>query len=373
MSFYLPRPEKLKVLTRANLRLGIYQILKMRVPAWAAVNETVHSEKATGRNIKLVNAVLRRIAEQSEGPPLPTDTIKRLSILYSHPEWLVRRYIDRFGVHETERLLEINNTPAPLTLRINRLKSTREEFLKRLEDMGIKASPTGFSPYGVIIEGPLGHETLIGLLDYASVQDEAAQLIVLFLGPEKGQRILDACAAPGGKTSFIYELTEGRAKIVAVDENPSRVSLLRQRLQGTGVDIIQADLRALSFSEPFQRIVLDAPCSSLGVVRKNPDVKFHVTEERLKVLQRKQIELLETSAGFLSPGGVLVYSVCSLEPEETEEVVRQHLNKYTDFFIIKDQPSQCLEPFVNKEGYFYSLPHRHNMDGHFAVRIGRRG
>ncbi|RME68351.1 MAG: RsmB/NOP family class I SAM-dependent RNA methyltransferase [Nitrospirae bacterium] len=222
------------------------------------------------------------------------------------------------------------------------------------------------------MEEPVEHDVLLELLGEATVQDEAAQLVVLLLEVAPGQRVLDACAAPGGKTSFVYELTGGGAKIVAVDVSPKRVSILRDALSGTNVDIIQADLKAVSFSEGFDRIVLDAPCSSLGVVRKNPDVKFHVTAERLKDLQEKQLQLLESAGRFLSSGGVLVYSVCSFEEEETTEVVKRYLNKYPDFFIIKDRQPSFVKPFISEEGYFYTFPHRHHMDGHFAVKIGRK-
>ncbi|RME63559.1 MAG: 16S rRNA (cytosine(967)-C(5))-methyltransferase RsmB, partial [Nitrospirae bacterium] len=164
LSFYLPKPERLRPETRANLRLGAYQALKMRVPGWAVVHETVEAEKATGKNTKLVNAVLRRIVEEPEEPPLPTDTIKRFSIKYSHPEWLVRRYIDMFGIEETAKLLKSNNSTPSLTLRVNTLKTTREAFVEKLHKMGIKARPTEFSPYGVALEEPVEHDVLLELL-----------------------------------------------------------------------------------------------------------------------------------------------------------------------------------------------------------------
>jgi|Deesub1362B_J571_1020462.scaffolds.fasta_scaffold00078_18 16S rRNA (cytosine967-C5)-methyltransferase len=371
---YLARPEGLRSETIMNLRVGAYQILFMRVPDWAAVNETVKVEKRTGRNPNVVNAVLRRIVDQRDDPPLPQEPVKRLSITTSHPEWLVRRWMNRFGPTEAERLMNINNTMAPITLRVNTLRTTRTKIIEHLRSRGIEAHETEHSPVGITITGRCPFDILRQLMGAVMVQDEAAQLITMLLEPEPGQRILDACAAPGGKTAFIIELTGGKASLVAVDMDSERVALLRDNLRAAGyqgVDIIKADIRRLSFGIPFHRIILDAPCSSLGVIRRNPDVRYRYGEKDLKVFKQRQIELLSSVSKYLLPEGILVYSVCSFEPEETLEVVEEFLNKNGDFIIIKST-GEIHKPFVDEKGYFFTFPQRDKMDGHFGVRLTRR-
>jgi 16S rRNA (cytosine967-C5)-methyltransferase len=371
---YLSKPEGLKPETRMNLRIGAYQILFMRVPDWAAVNETVKVEKRTGRNPNVVNAVLRRIAAQRHEPPLPQDPIKRLSIVTSHPEWLVSRWVDRFGPQEAEELMNTNNTAAPITLRVNTLRTTREKIIDYLRSQGIEAYETEYSPVGITITGRCPFDILRQIVGDVMVQDEAAQLVTMLLAPEPGHRVLDACAAPGGKTAFISELTKGEVTLVAVDMGSERVALLRDNLKVAGhqkVDIIEADIRKLSFGIPFHRIMLDAPCSSLGVIRRNPDVRYRYREEDLKVFKQRQVELLASVSRYLLPGGILVYSVCSFEPEETHEVVEEFLNKNDDFIIIKST-DRIHKPFIDERGYFFTFPHRHKMDGHFGVRLTRR-
>jgi len=372
---YLQRPKKLNTKSMNNLRLGCYQVLYMRVPDWAAVNETVKVEKMTGRNPKLVNAVLRKITEKTEVPPLPTDPIEKLSIITSHPQWLIRRWVKRFGVSETEKLLNMNNTIAPLTVRINAMKTSRELLLKKMKRRGLNCKTTKYSPFGITVLNKYRFIDIKEFAEEAMVQDEAAQLVTLLLEPEKGERILDCCAAPGGKTSFIAEIVEEDADIVAVDISRERVKMLKENLSMLGhnsVSIIQADVRSLIFREGFHKIMVDAPCSSLGVIRRNPDVRYRHTEDDLRRFKEIQLALLLSASKHLIKGGVLLYCVCSFEPEETYQVVEVFLNKRKDFFIIKDMIPKNIKPFMDRRGFFITFPHRNQMDGFFGVRFIRK-
>ncbi len=378
---YLRRPGKLNHYTLNNLRAGAYQILFMRVPEWAAVNESVEAEKARGRHPELVNAVLRSLVREGSQPPLPSSLDRRLSILYSHPLWLVRMWLRRFGPVETEKLLQFNNTIPPLTLRINSLRITIEDFRKVLNDRGIPHQKTSHSPVGVVLEKP---EDLSGIRDLGGlfyIQDEAAQMISLLLDPSPGERILDACAAPGGKATHLAELTRDRAEIVAVDISPERLGILRDnmaRLAIRSVRPLAIDIRELGPEHSFDRILLDAPCSSLGVIRRNPDVRYRYSRKKLIETAETELDLLQAVSTHLRPGGRILYAVCSHEPEEGEGVIERFLNKNPDFYIIdmaelfQRESRNFLTPFRTEKGFFLSLPHRHGMDGFFGALMERK-
>ncbi|HDH01555.1 MAG TPA: 16S rRNA (cytosine(967)-C(5))-methyltransferase RsmB [Nitrospirae bacterium] len=386
LTAYLKDPSGLKYATLNNLRLGVYQAFFMRVPDRAVVFETTEVEKSAGRNTGLVNAVLRKIITGKTCPPLPEDPVERLSILTSHPVWLVRRWIERFGVTEAEALTKANNTVPPLTLRVNTLRTDREKVAARLSEMGIEFKCTDFSPVGIKIQGSYVFRDIEGLLGDVFIQDEAAQLVTYLLQPQEGQAILDACAAPGGKTTHIAELTGDRARVYAVESSAERLGILQEnvRRQGLGsVKMICSDIVEFKPPEGFHGILLDAPCSSLGVIRRNPDVRYKHSPEILRRFHEKQVEMLTAVSRHLLPCGILVYSVCSTEPEEGEEVIRSFLHKEREFFIIEDTESlpstydkgpavDNLRELINDEGYFRTYPHRHDMDGFFAVRLSRK-
>lgn len=383
LSAYLKDPSGLKPSTLDNLRLGAYQALFMRVPDRAVVFESTEVEKASGRNTALVNAVLRRLAASKAPPPLPGDPVERLSILSSHPQWLVRRWIERFGPAEAEALARANNETPPLTLRVNTLRTDRERVAERLSAMGVEFKYTDVSPVGIRIRGGCALGEIEGLLGDVFIQDEAAQLITYLLQPCEGEAILDACAAPGGKTTHIAELTGDRARVYAVDSSAARLKMLEDNVRRHGIGsvrVVCSDIELFRPPEGFNRILLDAPCSSIGVIRRNPDVRYRQSPESLGRFHERQVRMLSAAGRHLLPGGMLLYSVCSTEPEEGEEVVRSFLHKEGDFFIIDDTggpPSAVLEAvkskgLMNEDGFFRTYPHRHDMDGFFAVRLSRR-
>jgi 16S rRNA (cytosine967-C5)-methyltransferase len=382
INHFLEKPSAIRGRTRNVLRFGVYQIFHMRVPEWAAVNESVSLERSKPA---LVNAVLRNAIRKKESveaefkdmralaldPSTPlSEKVAAISTLTSHPRWLIRRWIKRFGPEEALSLAEANNRVPPLTLRVNTLKTTREAVIDELENIGIKAEPTTASPEGIRLRGTHAFGELAGLMGKFYVQDEAAQLVGHMLVPQPGHRVLDACAAPGGKTTHIAQLMGDEGKIVAVDADEKRIHTLKENISTLGLSIVKVvhgDMTSLKGLGLFDRVLVDAPCSATGVIRRNPDVKYRHKSGNLMRFREKQAELLSAASRFLKPGGLLVYCTCSTEPEEGEFVVRDFLKSLDslkssgDFFNIKGVP-------IGDE-FFRTYPHRDDMDGFFGARL----
>jgi 16S rRNA (cytosine967-C5)-methyltransferase len=356
----------------------------MRVPDWAVVNESVEIEKnkslrnAPDRKGPLVNAVLRNVLRQKEKFVFPLkleDPVESIAINTSHPKWLIKRWIERFGKDDALLLARANNEVQPFSIRANTLRTSREELLENLADNGVAGEPTEFSPDGIMLKEMHTFADLNFVRGLFAVQDEASQLITYLLDPKPDERVLDTCAAPGGKTSHIAQCMQDKGSIIAVEKDTKRIFSLEENLNSLGigsVEIKNADISSLKDTDigKFDKILVDAPCSSIGVIRKNPDVKYKHTEADLSNNRTKQAGLLKTASGFLAETGTLVYSVCSTEPEEGEQVVLEFLKRATDFRIIEDAKQEFLHPFM-KSGFFRTYPHKHNMDGFFGVALCR--
>jgi 16S rRNA (cytosine967-C5)-methyltransferase len=379
LNHFLKNPSRLEARTVNNLRIAVYQLFFMRVPDWAVVNEAVEMEKLSSGSPAgpgLVNAVLRNLLRQKDRFSLPLefdDPVSRISVNTSHPSWLVKRWVARFGEAEAGLLAEANNEVPRMTLRVNTLKTGRKELLEMLSREGIAADATRFSPDGIVLRDALTYEDLSVVRGLFVVQDEASQLVTYLLDPRPGERILDACAAPGGKTTHIAQLTGDKSEIVAVEKDTKRIARLRENIEAldiNSVSIVNSDILDLHDAEPFDRVLLDAPCSATGVIRKNPDVKYRHTEKDLLVFKSRQTEMLQAASRLLKKGGTLVYSVCSTEPEEGEEAVREFLKTAADFRII-DTDVTFLRDFIDR-GLLKTYPHRHHMDGFFGASLCRK-
>jgi 16S rRNA (cytosine967-C5)-methyltransferase len=353
------------------LRLTIFQLLHLdRVPASAAVKDAVDMAGKAGKRSAagLVNALLRRVTRERGKLPLPVRpadlsdrgaALAYLSITLSHPEWLVARWLDRHGFAETEAWARFNNSSAPLTIRANTLKITRDDLAGALRGAGIETEPAGRAPDGLIVrrgnplQTPLCEEGLF------FVQDEASQLVGEFAGARPGERILDACASPGGKTTAMAAAMKGEGLVVASDVRARRVGLLAQSVRHSGagnIRIVQADAAwPLPFGGRFDRVLLDAPCSGLGTVRRDPDIKWRRTEAELTGLARGQVVMLEHGGEAVADGGRLIYATCSSEPEENEGVVETFLS---------------LHPEFRQDGApFRTLPFRDGLEAFFAAML----
>jgi|MudIll2142460700_1097286.scaffolds.fasta_scaffold02841_7 16S rRNA (cytosine967-C5)-methyltransferase len=377
---FVRKPSRLNQDTRNNLRLAAYQILFMRVQDWAAVNEAVELEKHRGRP-EVVNGVLRSLLRKPVTERLNLSPVERkgvvpyLALLTSHPSWLMKRWVKRFGEKGALELAEANNRIPPLTLRVNTLCSTREQLLERLSSLGITGEPSQFSPDGIRLKGSPTVKEFSSLKESFMVQDEAAQLITYLLEPKPGERILDACASPGGKTTHIAQMIKDRGEILSLEIDERRIAQLKENVSNlnmTSITLLHRDFRELNKTEKgsFDRILLDAPCSALGVIRRNPDIKYRRRPEDLTEFMKKQLAMLRAAAKMLKPGGSIVYSVCSTEPEEGEQVVKEFLKDSEDFYII-DTTIPFLKDFM-KEGLFRTYPHIHDMDGFFGVKLCKR-
>ena len=380
--------EKLDPIVRNSLRLAIYQILYTRVPERVALAESLKilSHLKRGSWIKgFVNAILHKIAENKENLPEPPNfnKIYYLAIKYSFPEWLIKRWINRFGEEETEKLLIASNTRAPLTIRVNPLKVTRDNLVKYFQkDQVPDAEPCPYSPYGIILKNFKGKVTELKPYHFGwiSVQDSASQLVTLLLDPKPGENILDACAGVGGKATHIAELMENKGTIWAFDLYPWRLDKLKENFERLGLKqpkIFQGDVVTLLPQQNpplFDRVLIDAPCTGTGVIRKHPDIKWARTEEDFIKIPEKQLRLLNGVAPFIKKGGILVYATCSLEPEENEEVVEKFLKNHPEFEL--ENPKEILlkkcPPKIEEliEGNFLkTYPHKHDLDGFFVARL----
>lgn len=384
---YLDRPPaRVSGRLRCLLRLGAYQLLFLsRVPASAAVNETVRLARSLGgRGVTgFVNAVMRQTARSGapEAPPLAEDPVRHISIRYSHPEWLVSRWVKRYGIEPTIRITRENNLPAPLTVRVNRLKTTREALIVSLEAEGVRAEPCAVSEDGIRLTLGDGSRGVPALKSFVRgdfyVQDEAAQLVTALVDPQPGERILDACAAPGGKTTHMAERMDDRGRIVALDADRSRLRPLVENVKRLGITIIEPSTADVTRSlarlgrGTFDRVLVDAPCSGFGLLRRNPEARWRKTEDLIFQYHSRQVAILAAVAPVLKPGGVLVYSTCTTEPEENERVVEKFRMAHSSFVLEDVGPllPGTAAGFIPGTGTFSTVSNPFQMDAFFAARM----
>ncbi len=380
--FYRGNWEKCTPEIKNTLRVALYQILFLnKIPDFAAVNEAVEFVKriSTQKHADVVNGLLRTIIRTKNDLVYPTreiDEVKYLGIMQSHPNWMVRRWIARFGFDDAALLAESNNKRPILTLRINTLKASKEEIFKRFDERSIVYRTCRYIDYFVTLRLMskiyLDEDFKDGKY---TVQDESAGLPAVLLKPTENDMILDMCAAPGGKSTHIAQLLGGKGKVYSVDKFDAKIKMMKQnaeRLGITNIEFIQDDAADLQDERvkdlKFDKILLDAPCSGLGVLSKKPEIRWKREFEDVLALTEIQKNLLNSAVKYLKPGGVIVYSTCSTEQEENMDVVKDFLEKNPDFKI--DNASQYVKSeLVNTEGCIETFPHRHNIDGSFAARL----
>jgi 16S rRNA (cytosine967-C5)-methyltransferase len=377
-------PEILEI-----LRLSTYELLHhSRVPASAVVDDGVDLAKRAGKRSAagFVNAVLRSISRRRGSLPLPgrpadpndrQAALEYLSVTLSHPRWFASRLLDRLGFASAEAWLTFNNSPAPLILRANPLRGRRAELVERLSADGVRVRPTPLAPDGLIVEEG---QPLAGAGPGAGwfvVQDEASQLVALLASARPGRRALDACASPGGKTTAMAAAMGREGLLVACDVRSRRVRLLRRTVEASGstiIRLVQADLLApLPFAPAFDCVLVDAPCSGLGVLRRDPDIRWRRREDDLGPLAAAQLRMLGHAAGVVAPGGRLIYATCSSEPEENEAVADRFLAMTPGFSAVhaRDIAPGLPPPVVDERGHLRTLPHVHSLDAFFAAGFER--
>jgi 16S rRNA (cytosine967-C5)-methyltransferase len=367
------------------LRLGLYQILFLtRTPVSAAVNESVElAKKFRGKGgAGFVNAILRSLLRKEKEisyPDFDQDPALHIAVVHSHPLWLVRRWIKEIGVEETVRACEGNNRIPPLTLRTNTLKVTRRELLEKLKEQGLSPVLTPFAEDGICLEASPPTSELPFLKEgYHIIQDEASQLVTSILAPEPGERILDACAAPGGKTTHIAQRMKNQGVILAIDLIRDRLARIDEGCRRLGVEIVRTKAGDATHTLPllkgaeFDRVLADVPCSGLGTLRKNPDLKWKRRERDIDRLSELQSSILENVSRYLKTGGVLVYSTCTVFREENESVVEKFLTGHSEFRLEEmDRILPEKHATLIENGYFKTFSLREEMDGFFAARLLR--
>jgi 16S rRNA (cytosine967-C5)-methyltransferase len=377
--------EKIEPGTLSILRLGLYQILFLsRTPVSAAVNESVElAKRIRGRGgAGFVNGVLRSTLRQKDEiryPDMEQDPVLHISVVQSYPLWLVQRWEKELGVEETLRICEFNNQISPLTLRTNTLKINRTDLIERLRKKELKPVPTTFSEKGVLLQDPPPTSELPFFKEgLYIIQDEASQLVTSILDPKPGERILDACAAPGGKTTHMAQNMENRGKIYALDLSKWKLDLIEEMSCRLGIKMVKtikgdaAGPLPLPQGLRFDRILADVPCSGFGTLRKNPDLKWRRGEKDIKRLNELQFSILDNLSAYVTEGGILTYSTCTVCHEENEDVVERFLEGHPEFQL--DRMDQVLpekyHPFI-QNGYFKTFPPKDEMDGFFAARLIR--
>lgn len=384
-------PAKVEPWVRSLLRLSYYQLRWLtRVPTHAVVDEAVRIAKKRGHAgiAGLVNGVLRGLLRDGVETPLPEhlSPAERLSLTHSHPLWLVERWLTQYGEKTTEQICSANNEPPHASARVNPLRSRREELIQAMQDAGLDVAPSALSAQGIVASkaGNLVHTEWYeqGLL---TVQDESSMLVAAAGDPRPGMTVLDCCAAPGGKSTHLAELMHNEGKVIANDVHPHKEALIRQqaeRLGLTGIATMTVDAQELPErlpSQSFDLVLLDAPCSGLGVIRRKPEIKWNKTPEDIASLSALQTQLLSKVQHLVKPGGKLVYSTCTIAPEENEEAVKSFLAEHPEFILDPQWPEDVLQPLKAGgqlpdpfSGMIQLLPHMFGSDGFFIARMRRK-
>ncbi|MHB8579846.1 MAG: 16S rRNA (cytosine(967)-C(5))-methyltransferase RsmB [Ignavibacteriaceae bacterium] len=360
-----------------GLRVALYQILFLeRVPDYAVVNEAVEFvKKLQGqKSADLTNAILRNIIRSKNAiryPDPDEDLVGFLCAYYSHPSWMVKRYLDRFGREATEKLLAANNEKPFLTLKINAIKTNPEEFKGLLNSVNLKFEQGKYLPEFFQLQNLTNITAWEYFTEgYFNVQDESAGLACRLLDVKPGMRVLDLCAAPGGKSAYIAGLMHDQGEIVAIDRYEGRVRIVEENLRRLKIHSVKTIVvNALEYNdEKFDRILADVPCSGTGTLTKKPDIKWKRDLFDLRSMNELQYDLLNKASSLIKPGGVIVYSTCSIEPEENIEIIKKFLDKNPNFKL-ENASLFFSKDLVDENGCIQTFPHVHHMDGAFAAKL----
>ena len=368
------------------IRCGIYQIVFLdRVPDSAVCNESAELARKHGHEgaVKFVNGVLRNISRNKEKlnyPDEDRDPAGYLSVFYSHPKWMTEKLIKDYGKEFARELLKANNEIPPFTIRCNMLKISKKELMAILSEEGIEYREGSYNPEAIQISGTSSIEDKDSFKKgYYQVQDESSMLVAHIADPKPGEMILDMCSAPGGKTAHMAELMGNTGEIVARDIYKHKLKLVQENCGRLGVSIVRTELYdALNMDtgsiEKCDRVLLDAPCSGLGVIRRKPDLRWKKEPEDFRELIKLQKKMLNLASKYVKPGGKLIYSTCTINKEESIEIVRDFLSKNRQFELksLKGLIPESLVCRNSHEGYLELFPNIHGTDGFFIAGIEKR-
>ncbi len=377
---YSNRPlHKMTPYVREILRLGIFQLFFLdRIPPSAVCNEATELAKKYGHTgtAKFVNAVLRTAVREPEKVNVPDDDeVSYLAVRFQHPRWLIRKWLQMFGRTETEQLCIFDNAPAVLSLRTNLLRISRDDLSLLLQREGAAIRLSNWTPEGILCTGHQALDSLLPLREgLCQVQDESSMQVAHVVAPQPGEFVIDMCSAPGGKTTHLAERMKNQGKILALDIYEAKLAYIEKNAKRLGISIIQTkclDARAAGeiYNGKADRVLVDAPCSGLGVLRRRPDARWRKKEEDIGQLPLLQRAILDSAALAVRPGGVIVYSTCTIVPQENEEVVQSFLHDHDNFRLDAAGSYLPLQPSKKDMVQFY--PQRDGIDGFFIARLVR--
>lgn len=366
------------------LRLGVYQIVFMeKIPDRAAINETVNLAKKYGHQgtVKYVNGILRNLARKKDSLVLvdEKDPLSYLSIKYSYPKWMIKTWIKEYGYEFTEQLCIAGNMRPKLNIRVNTLRTSREDLYKSLNSYGYKLSKTPYAGDGLIIENP---KRITSLGEYKEghfiIQDESSMLVSQVMAPKEGSLVLDVCSAPGGKTTHLAQIMRNKGRIIARDIHGHKLQLVEDNYNRLGINIIETEIFDASSQDKnlvgkVDYCLVDAPCSGLGIIRRRPEIKWNRKEKDLKQLADLQWEILNKVKDYIKPNGKLVYSSCTISRDENENMVEKFLDKNKEFKLVgfeKKLNSKENVEAANK-GFIQLFPHIHHTDGFFIANFNK--
>lgn len=380
------KPAKISPWIMNILRLGLYQLLYMdRIPVSAACNESVNLAKRYGHggSSGFVNAIMRNVSRNKDSikyPDRKRELVKYLSVRYSYSEWMVKKFVELYGEEFTENLLASGNTVPELTVRVNTLKISCEELVEELKADGVEAVSCRYVEDALTLVNPSSLTRLKAFKNgHFQVQDESSMLVGRVLDPKPGELIIDACSAPGGKATHIAQLMDNKGLVLARDVHEHKIKLIEDAARRLGVTCIKTEIFDASAKDEnnymkADRVLLDAPCSGLGIIRRKPDIKWTRTAEECAALTILQKKLLKAASDNVKPGGVLVYSTCTIVPEENSWIVESFLEENQDFELddIASFIPEALRENIKNRGTLQIFTNRDGIDGFFMARMKRR-
>ncbi len=381
---FLKKARKLHTWVKVLLRLSLYQMMYLdRIPDRAIIFEAVEIAKKRGHQgiASMVNGVLRTV--QREGVPsldAIVDDIERLAVETSHPLWLVKRWVDQYGIEETRNMCETNLLAPKQTARVNTARTKVEQVIHQLEQEGVEVVRGEVAEEAIKAKKGNLARTQTFQEGYITIQDESSMLVAKALGVREHDRVLDSCAAPGGKSTHIAELMNNTGQVVSLDIHEHKVKLIEEqakRLRLTNIATHVLDSRNVAnyfADETFDKILVDAPCSGSGVIRRKPDIKYAKTEADIPTLAKLQLEILTAAAPLLKKGGTLVYSTCTIDEEENGDVIAEFLSRHPEFIVdetLKERLPEKVRPYVNN-GQLRLLPHYFDSDGFFIASLRKK-
>ncbi len=366
------------------LRMALFQMrLLTRVPKHAAVDTAVTlagADPQTRNAAGFINAILRKAAREPSPPMLPPghDGAAHLAVKWSHPRWLVERFVQSFDVEDAESLMAANNEAAPTAIRLNLARECPEEIIARLQADGIHVMGQGRFPETVLLRGAPGIDSESFRAGLFHVQSEASQMVARLLAPARDSAVVDCAAAPGGKSTHLAELVGEHGRVIALDLNLRGLHNAREvarRLGHRNIHFVRADMKSAAPLRPtsFEFVLLDAPCTGIGTLREHPEIRWRLAPGDFARMAAVQLAMLRNAAALVRPSGAIVYAVCSLAPEEGPDLIAQFLGEHPDFTVDRHPPThEALSGVLREDGTMLTRPDQGGLDGFFAVRMTRR-